>query len=160
MDKYRGEASVKNWLFVILKSKITDHLRKQHSKATMQAIYLEHNDNMFFDEQDHWRKGMYPKQWTVDFNNTVETKEFYKVFRSCSGKLKELQNTVFVMKYVDGMDSFFSRTMKGFYISLLFISGICTFFISSSFYGSMPPMELRLNTSDTINVKAVGSDPR
>jgi hypothetical protein len=57
-------------------------------------------------------------------------------------------------------DSFFSRTMKGFYISLLVISGICTFFISSSYFGGMPPMELRLNASDTINVKAVGPDPR
>jgi RNA polymerase sigma-70 factor (TIGR02943 family) len=105
MDRYKGEASVKNWLFVILKSKLTDHFRKQHSKATMEAIYLEHNDHSFFDEEDHWRKGMYPKQWSVNFTNTAETKEFYKVFHGCSRKLKELQNTVFVMKYVDGLES-------------------------------------------------------
>ena len=105
LDRYRGEASVKNWLFVILKSKIADHLRKGHSKVSMDTIRDEHNDNTFFDQQDHWRKGMYPKQWSVDFNNTVETKEFYKIFQACSKKLKELQNTVFVMKYVDDLDS-------------------------------------------------------
>ena len=60
---------------------------------------------MFFDEREHWRKGMYPRQWSVDFSNTAETKEFYKVFRSCGGKLKELQNAVFVMKYIDGLES-------------------------------------------------------
>ena len=105
MDSYRGEASAKNWLFVILKSKIIDHLRKTHGKATMETIYLEYNDHTFFDEEDHWRKGMYPKQWSVDFNNIVETKEFYKVFQACRSKLKQLQNTVFMMKYVDGLNS-------------------------------------------------------
>ena len=103
MDTYRGEASVKNWLFLILKHKLTDHFRKSHTQlATIQQV---HNDQAFFDEQDHWRKGMYPKQWSVDFSNTAETKEFYKVFRSCGKKLKELQNAVFVMKYVDGLES-------------------------------------------------------
>ncbi|HYC28217.1 MAG TPA: sigma-70 family RNA polymerase sigma factor [Chitinophagaceae bacterium] len=104
MDTYRSEASVKNWLFVILKSKITDHFRKSHTQL-VDSIKQEHNDHTFFDEQDHWRKGVYPKQWSVDFSNQVETKEFYKVFQSCGKKLKELQNTVFVMKYVDGLDS-------------------------------------------------------
>ena len=105
LDTYRGEASAKNWLFVILKSKLADHLRKQLSKANIETIRLEYNDDTFFDEQDHWRKGMYPKQWSVNFNNTAETKEFYKTFHGCSKKLKQLQNTVFVMKYVDGLES-------------------------------------------------------
>jgi DNA-directed RNA polymerase specialized sigma24 family protein len=41
----------------------------------------------------------------VNFSNTVETKEFYQAFHGCSKKLKELQSTVFVMKYVDGLES-------------------------------------------------------
>lgn len=104
MDNYRSEASVKNWLFVILKSKITDHFRKAHTQL-VGSITEEHNDHIFFDEHDHWRKGMYPKQWSVDFSNNIESKEFLKVFQSCGRKLKELQNTVFVMKYVDGLES-------------------------------------------------------
>jgi RNA polymerase sigma-70 factor (TIGR02943 family) len=105
MDGYKGDASVKNWLFVILKSKITDHYRKSHTKAVVQTIQQEHNDQSFFDDEDHWRKGMYPKKWSVDFSNLAEAKEFQHVFRSCGKKLKELQNTVFVMKYVDDMSS-------------------------------------------------------
>ncbi len=105
VDGYKGEASVKNWLFVILKSKITDHYRKAHTRLEVDTILREHNDHTFFDEQDHWRKGMYPKQWRVDFSNRVEAKEFQQVFDSCGKKLKEIQNTVFVMKYVDGLDS-------------------------------------------------------
>lgn len=48
---------------------------------------------------------MYPKNWTVDFTNSAEAKEFQQVFRSCNKKLKQVQSTVFVMKYVEEMDS-------------------------------------------------------
>jgi RNA polymerase sigma-70 factor (TIGR02943 family) len=105
LDGFKSEASVKNWLFVILKSKITDHYRKAHTRMEVEAIQQEHNDQTFFDEDDHWRKGMYPKQWSVDFSNQVEAKEFQHVFRSCGRKLKKIQNMVFVMKYVDGLNS-------------------------------------------------------
>jgi len=105
MDAYKGEASVKNWLFVILKSKIADHFRKSSTKHELQQMQLENNESPFFDEEDHWRNGLYPRQWIVDFSNTAETKEFYQVFQSCGKKLKEIQNNVFVMKYVDGMNS-------------------------------------------------------
>jgi RNA polymerase sigma-70 factor (TIGR02943 family) len=105
LDGYKGQASVKNWLFVILKSKLTDHYRRSYTRMVVETIRQEHNDQAFFDEEDHWRKGMYPKAWSVDFNNRVEAQEFQQVFRSCGKKLKEIQNTVFVMKYVDGIDS-------------------------------------------------------
>jgi RNA polymerase sigma-70 factor (ECF subfamily) len=105
MDGYNGEASVKNWLFVILKSKIADHFRKSSTKRVVEMVQKEHNESTFFDEEGHWSNGMYPKKWNVDFSNRAETKEFYQVFRSCGKKLKEVQNTVFVMKYVDGFES-------------------------------------------------------
>jgi RNA polymerase sigma-70 factor (TIGR02943 family) len=105
MDTYKGEASIKNWLFVILKNKITDQYRKSNSQMVLETIQQEHNDHSFFDEEDHWRKGMYPKQWSVDFNNQVEAKEFQQVFSSCGKKLKQLQHNVFVLKYVDGLSS-------------------------------------------------------
>jgi RNA polymerase sigma-70 factor (ECF subfamily) len=105
LDGYKGEASVKNWLFVILKSKITDHYRKAHTRMEVETVRQEHNDQTFFDEEEHWRKGAYPQHWSVNVSNQVEAKEFQQVFRSCGKKLKEIQNAVFVMKYVDGMNS-------------------------------------------------------
>ena len=105
MDTFKGEASVKNWLFVILRSKVIDHFRKSNANKDAQLIYLDHNDSVFFDEEDHWQKGFYPRQWSVDFSNTAETKEFYHVFESCGKKLKQIQNSVFIMKYVDGLKS-------------------------------------------------------
>jgi len=105
MDGYKGEASVKNWLFVILKRKIVDHFRRNSTRQVVGMVQSEHNDHTFFDEEEHWRHGMYPKEWSVDFSNRAESKEFYQVFHSCGKKLKAVQNSVFIMKYVDGMES-------------------------------------------------------
>jgi RNA polymerase sigma-70 factor (TIGR02943 family) len=105
IDSYKGQASVKNWLFIILKRKITDHYRKAHTRLKVEMAQQENNDHTFFDEEDHWRKGMYPQPWSIDFSNRVEVKEFQHVFHSCGKKLRAIQNSVFVMKYVDAMDS-------------------------------------------------------
>ena len=105
MSGYKGEASVKNWLFLILKSKITDHFRKSSTKHEVALAHKEGENSHFFDEEDHWRKGYYPQPWQVDFSNATEAKEFYQVFQSCGKKLKQLQNSAFVMKYVDGLKS-------------------------------------------------------
>jgi RNA polymerase sigma-70 factor (ECF subfamily) len=105
INNYRQEASVKTWLFIILKSKLVDHYRKSSNMTIVGSLQQENDDNTFFDQKDHWRKGMYPEEWNVNFTNDIEVKEFYKVFNSCGKKLKEIQNTVFVMKYIDGLKS-------------------------------------------------------
>lgn len=105
MDGYNGKASVKNWLFVILKSRIADYFRKASNKVSAEVVQQEHNDGAFFDEDDHWQKGVYPKDWQVNASDPLDAKDFHQIFRGCSGKLKEIQRTVFVMKYVDEMDS-------------------------------------------------------
>jgi RNA polymerase sigma-70 factor (TIGR02943 family) len=105
MDNYKGQASVKNWLFIILKSKITDHFRKSANKAIVESIHSDHNDDAYFDAKGHWAKGAYPKPLHIDFDNAMEAKEFQDALLNCSSKLKQIQNTVFVMKYVDGLKS-------------------------------------------------------
>jgi RNA polymerase sigma-70 factor (ECF subfamily) len=104
IDGYKREASVKTWLFVILKSKLIDYYRKSNNRVVIESLQEEHNDNAFFDNKDHWRRGM-PGQWNVDFSNNVEVQEFYKVFHDCGKKLKEIQSNVFIMKYIDGLES-------------------------------------------------------
>ena len=105
IDGFKAKASIRNWLFVILKNKITDHYRKACNKVIIQSIEAEHNDQTFFDEHEHWREGMYPKAWQVNFDNRSELNEFQRIFESCSGKLKKIQSAVFVKKYVDDADS-------------------------------------------------------
>jgi len=105
MDNYKSETSAKNWLFIILKNKIKDHFRKSVNRMEIASIHHDHNDHTYFDEADHWANNAYPKSWEVNFSDPAETKEFYDVFRSCGGKLKQIQHAVFVMKYIDGLES-------------------------------------------------------
>lgn len=104
-DAFRGNTSVKNWLFLILKRKIIDHYRKGYNNETIQAINKDHHDHTYFDGEGHWKDGMYPNALAVNFDDTLEAKDFHKVFSSCKKKLKDVQHNAFVMKYVDELDS-------------------------------------------------------
>jgi len=101
-DSFKGEISEKNWLFTILKNKIIDHYRKASTRLTES---LPESGEPFFDEEEHWQQQTGPKDWGIDYNQPVERKEFYDVLNRCKKKLKDIQATVFSMKYLDGMDS-------------------------------------------------------
>lgn len=103
-DSYKGEASVKNWLFAILKNKMADHYRKAATRFT-DELNTSAGYDPFFDADDHWSREYYPKDWKADYMSTTETKEFYGVLDKCKSKLKEIQQAVFFMKYVDGLKS-------------------------------------------------------
>lgn len=105
MDTYKAQVSVKNWLFIILKNKITDYFRKVSDKLNIESIYSEYSDDVYFDATGHWAKGAYPKPLYINFDKALEAKEFNDALRKCSNKLKQIQNSVFVMKYVDGLES-------------------------------------------------------
>ncbi len=105
IDTYKGDASVKSWLFVILKSKIIDHYRKTSTRLTDELVTREAESDVYFDAADHWAKEAYPNDWGINRNNGVEVKEFYTILDKCKRKLKEIQNSVFTMKYLDGLES-------------------------------------------------------
>jgi len=102
-EGFKGEASEKNWLFSICKNKIIDHYRK---KARTPVQYAEADITAdFFDKNEHWTKEDGPKEWGIDYNQTIEKKEFYSILEFCKQKLQELQKKVFVLKYLEDLDS-------------------------------------------------------
>jgi RNA polymerase sigma-70 factor (ECF subfamily) len=103
IDNFKGEASEKNWLFTILKNKIIDHYRKASTKLTDVVDTNSAYDG--FNENGHWTKAAAPKAWGVDYNTVIEQKEFYSILELCKSKLKAVQNAVFSMKYLDGIES-------------------------------------------------------
>ncbi|TAD85737.1 MAG: sigma-70 family RNA polymerase sigma factor [Bacteroidetes bacterium] len=104
IDKFKGDASVKTWLFTILKNKLIDHYRHQSNRKVIASISTQSND-AFFDATDHWQPQAYPKAWTEGTDALLENKAFFKVLWHCKEKLKSLQNSVFTMKYIDGFES-------------------------------------------------------
>jgi RNA polymerase sigma-70 factor (TIGR02943 family) len=103
-DQFKGEASEKNWLFTILRNKIIDHFRKASNQPTA-SISGTGSEEPYFDEAEHWSISNAPQEWNVDYNSLIEKKEFYEVLSKCKGKLKDIQNAVFTMKYLEELDS-------------------------------------------------------
>ena len=101
-DTYNGAASEKNWLYAILKNKIIDHFRKQANSVVSVSAGEE---NIYFDDAEHWTGETAPKDWGINTEQPVETKEFYTFLEKCKQKLKEIQQSVFVMKYMEELDS-------------------------------------------------------
>lgn len=104
VDNYNGEASVKTWLFTIIKNKIIDHYRKSSRQITEELPEGNEPLDAYFDEAEHWKESEYPKDWNIA-SKKVESKEFYDVLGRCKTKLQDVQNAVFSMKYIDGLES-------------------------------------------------------
>ncbi|WP_430895153.1 MULTISPECIES: sigma-70 family RNA polymerase sigma factor [unclassified Paraflavitalea] len=104
VHQFNASASFKTWIVTILKNKIIDHYRK--TAVNTQSTMVE-AESVFFDEADHWREGYYPVEWqvTATADNKLESFEFMKVLQSCKSKLKEIQQQVFALKYLEGMES-------------------------------------------------------
>ncbi|MFP5042513.1 sigma-70 family RNA polymerase sigma factor [Parasediminibacterium sp. JCM 36343] len=102
-ETYNAQASEKNWLFAICKNKIIDHYRK---KSTSKVQYGEADTTShFFDDAEHWTKEDQPNEWGINYQQPVETKEFYNILELCKKKLQEMQKNVFVMKYMEDLES-------------------------------------------------------
>ncbi len=105
LDGYKGEASEKNWLFTILKNKIIDYYRK---KATEQAVTpmpdLKMVEDDWFNEDGRWAENKIPKDWDAS-DNPAERKEIQKIINWCKDHLKNLQQNVFTLKYMEDLDS-------------------------------------------------------
>lgn len=102
MDGFEGKASVKNWLFVILKNKITDHFRKHMNR---EDVHLSEYADSQFDERGHWSKPFYPRQLSIDPSDRQDRIDFHQILERCSSKLNAIQKAVFFMKYVDDLES-------------------------------------------------------
>ncbi|MEP7318128.1 MAG: sigma-70 family RNA polymerase sigma factor [Panacibacter sp.] len=103
-ENFKGEISEKNWLYAILKNKIIDHFRKASTRLTDSLPGMADEEN-YFDEVQHWTQTTAPNEWNTDSNSPIEKKEFYEILRKCKARLKDIQNTVFTLKYLEGLDS-------------------------------------------------------
>ncbi|MFN8286839.1 MAG: sigma-70 family RNA polymerase sigma factor [Chitinophagales bacterium] len=111
-DSFLANASEKTWLISILKRKIIDHYRKKSTQNELSVLDKEEGNsflNYFFTDgggsDGHWSKNGAPAEWKKDFETSVETQDFQRVFQNCMDKLPEKWAAVFTLKNVDDMDS-------------------------------------------------------
>ncbi len=105
LSGYNGIASEKNWLFAILKNKLIDYYRKSAREASFfQKPETQSEGDDWFNLDGGWNENKKPANWhSVD--STLEKKEFQKIIMICKSHLKDIQRSVFTLKYLEDMDS-------------------------------------------------------
>lgn len=105
LDGYKGQASEKNWLFAILKNKIINYYRKKSKNESISLMPdLRILDDDWFNDNGRWVENKLPKDLD-DFDNPVERKELQRIINWCTDHLKNLQRNVFILKYLEDLDS-------------------------------------------------------
>lgn len=103
-NDFKGDTSERTWLFTILKRKIIDHYQKRAQEIDTTPPLTDPTDR-YFDEEEHWTAANEPGTWNILTPDPLGNQEFYKTITSCKDKLQVMQRTVFVLKYMEGMDT-------------------------------------------------------
>lgn len=107
---YAGKASLKTWVFAILKNKISDILRqrqRQHLVSTHQQMGDADEDadlSELFNGRGMWESDERPATWGNP-TETLQDKQFWKVFELCLEGLPGQQAKVFMMREYVGLDA-------------------------------------------------------
>jgi RNA polymerase sigma-70 factor (TIGR02943 family) len=109
---FAGRASHKTWVFAILKNKITDILRQRqrqrHGHVSTQQVMGDADESAdfteLFDGRGMWEPDERPAAWGNP-TETLQDKQFWKVFEICLEGLPGQQARVFMMREYVGLDS-------------------------------------------------------
>jgi len=101
IDNFKGEISEKNWLYLILKRKIIDYFRKNYA-----GKFTSFDDeDSHFDENGMWKSHLIPEPWSNEQIENFENEEMLGIIDRCVNKLKEIQKSIFILKYIDEEES-------------------------------------------------------
>jgi RNA polymerase sigma-70 factor (ECF subfamily) len=97
-DSFKGDSIPKTWLFSILNNKINDYYRSNYRKpiVTGEAIFEK-----LFDENDKWKAGERPQQWSEDTGNLLDNDEFRNIWQYCMGKLPGNWFSAIQLKFIE-----------------------------------------------------------
>lgn len=105
---FKRAASLKTWVFAILKNKIADTLRQRHRLVEASRLLgseQEEDDlNELFDRKGFWQPDERPGRWNGP-DSAVEDQQFWRVFEACLSHLPDQQARVFMMREFIELDS-------------------------------------------------------
>ena len=101
---FAGEASLKTWVFAILRNKIIDEIRRRSRNPEVQhdGELGEEGFDELFDEGGHWVE--FPSEWG-DPAAALEQKAFWTIFEICLERLAEKPSRVFMMREFLGLET-------------------------------------------------------
>jgi RNA polymerase sigma-70 factor (TIGR02943 family) len=104
LASFRGEASERTWLFVILRRKIIDHYRRQARAPHVGLDAISEpagpGEGVFFEPDGHWRASQSPVSW-LHADAALEQQELHEVLRHCQEKLPPQHGAVFALRFVE-----------------------------------------------------------
>lgn len=108
-EQFAGRASVKTWVFAILRNNIIDaiKLRSRTVSASDYAAEGESLDSAFdalFKANAHWTPAARPTDWG-DPEGALREQQFWAVFDACLNRLPENTARVFMMREFLELDS-------------------------------------------------------
>lgn len=104
---FRGEASERSWLFVILRRKLTDYYRRQARRAEVALAESEFADGEaspeLFGPDGHWLPAQAPQAWPTwpAADAELEQQELQAILAACQRRLPTRQRLVFSRRFVD-----------------------------------------------------------
>ncbi|MEZ5197761.1 MAG: sigma-70 family RNA polymerase sigma factor [Bacteroidales bacterium] len=104
-DTFQGKSKASTWSTAILKNKIIDHYRKKVRELHKESIDELQITESYFSADGKWRKNQMPKDWDINYKDSIDQQEFYDIFQKCLGRLKEIQRMAFVMKHMEDLDT-------------------------------------------------------
>jgi RNA polymerase sigma-70 factor (TIGR02943 family) len=114
VDGFDGRASLKTWMFSILRHKIIDHIRRssrERPRCDFVADENEHDANLdaMFEKKTawngaHWTNEDRPSEWPEP-EAALEHKQFWDVFDACVHRLPENLSRVFLMRELLDLDT-------------------------------------------------------
>ncbi|GAA4504312.1 sigma-70 family RNA polymerase sigma factor [Hymenobacter ginsengisoli] len=100
---FRGEASERSWLFVILKRKLVDFYRQQARQplaAAPEADPEEEAPGPLFGPDGHWLPAHAPQPWPAA-DAALEQQELQQILAACQRRLPPRQQLVFARRFVE-----------------------------------------------------------
>lgn len=102
LASFAGRASLRTWLFAILKNKITDVIRARGSTVNVSSLADDDADfdqvfDTLFQANGHWTPGGKPADWG-DPQAALAQRQFWAVFDACLNHLPANTSRVFMMR--------------------------------------------------------------
>lgn len=105
---FRGQASVRTWLFSILRRKIIDYYRKKSHRNDHEIDGDYHESSDFYAEgtmKGRWKPEAAPRDWRRDPEAQTETEGFMQALHRCIKELSSGLASVFTLREIEEMDT-------------------------------------------------------
>ena len=106
---FSGQATLKTWVFAILKNKIIDHVRQRNRSIAVSSLVEEGEQweeklHELFTAKGFWKAETRPVAWPEP-EESMASRQFWTVFEICLTRLPEQTARVFMMREFLGFES-------------------------------------------------------